>query len=109
MSLIFDLPGAAVSLYRVIRTDRELADWVRLVLSCVFSGFIALTGSWGIALVAHVTPWVAFGTGLIACAVSVFSVLLRMKQGRTLMISVPGDVEKQYEDVNQSVTEPEKK
>lgn len=108
MSLIFDLPGAAVSLYKVIRTDRELADWVRLILSSVFSGFIALTGTWGIALIAHSNPWVAFGSGLIACAVSVFSVVLRMKQGRTLLISVPGEVEKQYEVANQSVSEPNK-
>ena len=108
MSLIFDLPGAAVSLYKVIRTDRELADWVRLILSSIFSGFIALTGTWGIGLVAHQLPWVAFGEGLIACAVSVFSVVLRMKQGRTLLISIPGDVEKQYEIENQSVSEPNK-
>ena len=106
MSLIFDLPGAAVQLYKVIRQDRELADWVRLVLSSVFSGFIALTGTWGIGLVAHQLPWVAFGEGLIACAVSVLSVVLRMKQGRSLMISVPGEVEKQYEIANQSVSEP---
>jgi hypothetical protein len=102
MSLIFDLPGAAVSLYKVIRQDRELADWVRLILSSVFSGFIALTGAWGIALVAHTQPWSAFGTGLIACAVSVMTVVLRMKQGRSLMISVPGEVEKQYEIAGQS-------
>jgi hypothetical protein len=109
MSLIFDLPGAAVSLYKVIRQDRELADWVRLVLSTIFSGFIALTGTWGIGLVAHQLPWIAFGEGLIACAASVMAVLLRMKQGRSLMISVPSDVEKQYEALNQSVTEPESK
>jgi hypothetical protein len=109
VSLIFDLPGAAVALYGTIRRDRELMDWLRLILSCVFSGFIAGMGSWGIALVSHVNPWVSFGTGLIACSVSVFSVLLRMKQAKTLLISVPSDVEKQYEIGNQSVMEPEAK
>ena len=108
MSLIFDLPGAAVQLYNVIRKDRELADWIRLVLSCIFSGIVALTGAWGGALVAHTQPWVAFGVGLVACSVSIMSVLLRMRQGRSLMISVPSQVEKQYEDTNQSVTEPNK-
>ena len=108
MSLIFDLPGAAVALYKVIRQDHELADWIRLILSCMFSGFIALTGVWGISLTSHASPWVAFGTGLIACSVSIFSVLLRMKQGRTLMVSVPGDVEQKYEVTNQSVSEPGK-
>jgi hypothetical protein len=109
MSLIFDLPGAAVALYGTIRKDRELMDWIRLILSCGFSGFIAGTGAWGGALIAHELPWIAFGIGLVACSVSVMSVLLRMKQGRTLMVSVPSAVEKQYEIGNQSVTEPEKK
>jgi len=107
--LNLDLGSAAVLLYKTVRQDRELADWVRLILSSVFSGFIALTGTWGIGLVAHQLPWVAFGEGLIACAVSVFSVVLRMKQGRTLLISIPSDVEKQYEIENQSVSEPEAK
>lgn len=102
MSLIFDLPGAAVQLYKVVRQDRELADWVRLVLSSIFSGVIALMGAWGGALVAHVVPWVAFGTGLVAAAVSVLTVVLRMKQGKSLFISIPGDVEHEYEIAGQS-------
>ena len=102
MSLMFDLPGAAVQLYKVVRQDRELADWVRLVLSSIFSGVIALMGAWGGALVAHVAPWVAFGTGLVAAAVSVLTVVLRMKQGKSLFISIPGDVEREYEIAGQS-------
>ena len=102
MSLIFDLPGAAVQLYKVIRQDRELADWVRLVLSAIFSGVVSLTGAWGLALVSHTQPWVAFGMGLVACAVSVMTVVLRMKQGKSLFISVPGEVEKSYEVAGQS-------
>jgi hypothetical protein len=104
MSLIFDLPGAAVQLYKVIRQDRELADWIRLILSSIFSGFIALTGVWGGSLMAHTPPWAAFGTGLVASAVSVLTVVLRMKQGKSLFISIPGEVERDYEVAGQSNT-----
>lgn len=104
--MIFDVAGALVSLYGVIRKDHELQDWLRLILSSVFSGFIALTGVWGAALVAHVTPWPAFGSGLCACATAVLTILLRMKQGRSLMIAMPNEVEKQYEAAGQSIVEP---
>jgi hypothetical protein len=106
MSFILDLPGAAVKLYQVIRADRELQDWLRLIFSCGFSGFIALTGTWGGALVAHSQPWVAFGLGLCACAVAVFTVLLRMPQGRSLMIAVPSSVAQQQIEAGQTIEEP---
>lgn len=106
MSLVFDLPGAAVALYKAIRQDRELQDWLRLVLSCGFSGFIALTGTWGALLLAHDPAWYSFGGGLGACAVAVFTVLLRMKQGRSLMVVAPTATVKQYEADNQTVVEP---
>ena len=109
MSLVFDLPGAAVSLYKVIRQDRELADWVRLILSSVFSAFIAFTGTWGTGLIAHQQPWIAFGEGLCACAVAVFTVLVRMPQGRTLMVAVPSEVAQKYEAEGQTIEEPDKK
>lgn len=108
LGLVFDLPGAAVALYKVVRQDRELADWVRLVLSCAFSGFVAFSGVTGISLVSKSTPPIAIGTGLIACAVSVITVLLRMKQGRSLMLAMPTEVEQKYETAGQSITEPSK-
>jgi hypothetical protein len=106
MSFIIDLPGAAVKLYSVIRSDRELQDWLKLILSSVFSGVIALTGIWGGALVIHTAPWIAFGMGLCAGAVAVFTVLMRMPQGRSLMVVVPTQVEQQYEAAGQTVEEP---
>ena len=104
-----DLAGAAVTLYKTIREDRELQDWLRLILSCVFSGFVALTGTWGSLLVSHQGPWMAFGGGLCACAVAVLTVLLRMKQGRSLMIAAPSSVVVEYQKDNQTVVEPEGK
>ena len=106
LGLVLDLPGAAVKLYQVIRQDRELADWIRLVLSTVYSGAIGTLGTIGIMLVSHASWPVSIGTGLIAGTVSVVTVLLRMKQGRSLMIAMPSDVEKAYEISNVSVTNP---
>ena len=106
MSFILDLPGAAVSLYSAIRSDRELQDWLRLILSSAFSGVIAMTGTWGGMLMTHSQPWIAFGGGLCAFAVAVFTVLMRMPQGRSLMVAVPTQVEKQYEAAGQTIEEP---
>lgn len=107
--MIFDVGNVLVNVWKVWKEDREFQAWVKMVMSTVYSGFIAFTGTTGIALVAKTSPWVAVGSGLIACAVSVFSVMLRYPQAKSLMISVPGEVEKQYEVANQSVSEPESK
>jgi hypothetical protein len=104
-----DLPGALVTLYTTLKRDKELMDWLRLILSCAFSGFVALTGTWGSLLVAGQGPWMAFGGGLCACAVAVLTVLLRMKQGRSLMVAAPSSVIVEYQKDNQTVVEPEGK
>lgn len=110
MNFLIDLPGAAVKLYQTIRQDHEIQDWLRLLLSCIFSGFLGLTGAWGTMLIGGKTAWVAFGYGLCGCAVSVLTVLLRMKQGRQLMISTPQEVVKEYQaSTGETVIEPEKK
>lgn len=106
LGLILDLPGALVKLYQTIRMDRELQDWVRLILSCVFSGFLGLTGTWGALLMAHEPSWYAFGGGLCMCSVGVLTVLLRMPQGRSLMIAAPTETVKQYQSDNQTVINP---
>lgn len=108
LGLVLDLPGALVKLYQVIRQDRELADWVRLVLSTVYSGLIGTLGVTGILLTQHTGASVAIGTGLISGAVCVLTVLLRMPQGRGLLIAMPTDVEHQYETTNVSVSVPKK-
>jgi hypothetical protein len=113
LGLVFDLPGALVQLYGVIKKDQQLAaflgritDWVKLILSCVFSGLIALLGAWGAALLSHSTPWVAFGYGLGGSAVAIFTVLLRMPQGRSLMLAVPKSTVEQYATDEQTIIEP---
>jgi hypothetical protein len=107
--ITFDIGNLLVNLWKVWKEDREFQNWVKLGLSCGFSGFIALTGTWGGALVAHSQPWVAFGLGLCACAVAVFTVLVRMPQGKSLLIAVPSEVAKQYAAAGQTIEEPVKK
>ena len=104
-----DLPGAAVSLYKVIREDRELQGWLRLIFSTGFSGYLGLCGGWGGALALHVAPWPAFGAGLLGSAVSVLSVLTRSQQARSLLISVPQPVIQKYQAEGETVIEPEAK
>ena len=107
--MIFDLGNMLVNLWAAWRKDKEFQDWIRLLLSCHFSGFIAFTGAWGGALMVGKAPWFAFGSGLVACAVAIFTVLLRMKQGRSLMIVVPTQVEQSYESAGQTVVNPVEK
>lgn len=107
--MIFDLGNLLVNLWKAWKEDRELQDWIRLFLSCGFSGFLGLTGTWGALLMAHEPAWYAFGGGLCACAVSVLTVLLRMKQGRALMVAAPTSVVQTYQKTNETVIEPEAK
>lgn len=102
--LSLDLPGAAVKLYSAIRSDRELQNWIRLVLSCLFSAFITFTGTCGAALVglppfhqAHAGP-VAVGWGLVWTAVIVLTVLLRDPRGRTLTVAAPQPLVAKYQE-----------
>lgn len=104
--MIFDLGSMLVNLYGTIRKDRELQDWFRLILSSVFSGFIAFTGTWGAVLMAGKPAWFAFGSGLCACSTAVFTIMLRMKQGRSLMIAAPGSVVEQYQTTSQTIEQP---
>lgn len=95
--MLLDLGDILVNLYKVWKQDRELQAWIKLGLSTFYSGFLGFTGAWGSALVAHVNPWVAFGAGLLGCSTSVLSCLLVSPQARSLILSVPQDVVKQYQ------------
>lgn len=108
--MLLDLGNVLVNLYKFWKQDAETQAWVKLLLSTGFSAFIALTGATGSALVAKQPAPIAVGMGLIACAVSVLSVLLRAPQGRSLMLSVPQGVVKQYQaPEGQTIIEPTKK
>jgi hypothetical protein len=102
--LSLDLPGAAVKLYQVIRQDRELQDWVKLILGAFFSAFIAFTGATGASLSSGVHPAVAIGFGLLACSGSTLGVLLRDPRARSLLLSIPKPVIAAYQEEQKQVT-----
>ena len=101
-----DVAGAAVKLYQTIREDEVIAQWLQLIFSTVYSGFLGLCGGWGAALVAKVNPWVAFGSGILACGAAVLAVLLNDLQGRKLLLVAPTAVVTQYQANGQTVIEP---
>lgn len=101
--MIFDLGNLLVNLWKTWREDREWQAWLKLILSTIYSGVLGLMGAWGAALIAHAMPWVAFGSGLLGCAASILSCLLSSPQARSLVLSVPQGVVKQYQAEGETV------
>lgn len=95
--MLFDLGNVLVNLYEDWKKDRELQAWIKLGLSSFYSAYLGLTGAWGAALVAHQSPWVAFGMGLMGSAVSTLTVLLNSPQARSLILSSPQSIVTQYQ------------
>lgn len=96
--LSLDLPGALVKLYTTIKRDAELMAWLGLFLSCFFSAWVARWGAEGAMLLAGQSELMARGGGLVAGATSVLGVLLRSPQARTLLLSLPQDVVRKYQE-----------
>ena len=96
--MFFDVAGALVKLYQVIRQDRELQAWIKLILSTFYAGLLGLLGGWGGALLAGKAAWWAFGAGLMSSATGVFTVLLRSPQARSLWIVAPQSVVSKYQE-----------
>jgi hypothetical protein len=75
----------------------EIQNWVRLLLSCFFSGFIGFFGPCGFLLIAGKPLGLAIGWGMVSMSVCVFSLLLRDPRGRTLMLVVPASITRAYQ------------
>lgn len=95
--MIFDVANALVNLWGTWKKDRELQAWMRLFISTFYSGFISLCGTMGLALIAKTGFMVSLGIGMVSCSVSVLSVMLRLPQGRSLMLSINQEVVKEYQ------------
>jgi hypothetical protein len=67
-------------------------------MSTIYSGVIAFLGTDGAALILGVFWMKAMGSGMVAAAVAITSVLLRAPQGKSLMLSLPGSVVKDVQD-----------
>lgn len=105
-----DLGDVLVNLWKAWKQDRELQAWIRLLLSTAYSGFIALAGVWGGALAAGKPMVPSFGLGLLASSVAVLGVLLRDPRARSLLLSVPAPVIKEFQETQgQTFIGPEKK
>lgn len=91
-----DLANALTNLYLGLRRDKELMAWLGLILSCWFSGWVAFAGVTGGMLASGQGVWVSVGGGLSANATVVLGVLLRSKQARTLLLTVPARVIEEY-------------
>ncbi len=93
-----DIANALVNLWGAWRKDREFQAWLRLVLSTVYSGIIAMLVATGGALTSGTRTSVAIGIGLTAAGLAIFGVLLKQPEGRTLLLSLPTSVVQQYQD-----------
>ncbi len=93
-----DIANALVNLWGVWKKDKEFQAWLRLVLSTVYSGVIAMLVATGGALTSGTRTSVAVGIGLTAAGLAIFGVLLKQPEGRSLLLSLPTSVVEQYQD-----------
>jgi len=100
--LSLNLGMALVNLWKEWKVDREWQAWLKLIVSTVYSAVIAFLGTEGIMLMAGVAWGKALGTAMLATAVSIVGVTLRVPQGRSLMLSLPPDVVAEYQKAEQS-------
>jgi hypothetical protein len=97
-----NLAMALVNLWREWKVDREWQAWLKLIVSTVYSAVIAFLGTDGICLLAGMHWLTALGSAMLATAVSIVGVVLRVPQGRSLILSLPPNVVAEYQKAEQA-------
>ncbi len=82
------MAGGLVKLYQVVRQDRELQAWIKLLLSTFYSGLVTFMTATGTAGLAHDSPFISVCYGLLASSGAIVAVLMRAPQTRGMFFRV---------------------
>ena len=103
--MIVDLVGIVPSIITAWKGANRAKAWGRLIFSMVFSGITSFYGVAGATRLAGQPEIMADGAGMLAVAVSLFTLFKASRLTRKMMIALPSDMVNRAEEANMTTVE----